>query len=65
MEQELITLGILFVFALIGGVLAARFKQPMLMGLLLVGALIGPHAFGLLENKHLLESMIEFGKKPS
>jgi len=61
MEQELITLGILFVFALIGGVLAARFKQPMLMGLLLVGALIGPHAFGLLENKHLLESMIEFG----
>jgi len=61
MEQELITLGILFVFALIGGVLAARFKQPMLMGLLLVGALIGPHAFGLLKNADLLESMIEFG----
>jgi CPA2 family monovalent cation:H+ antiporter-2 len=61
MEQELITLGILFVFALIGGVLAARFKQPMLMGLLLVGALIGPHAFGLLKDVNLLDSMIEFG----
>ncbi len=61
MEQELITLGILFVFALIGGILAARFKQPMLMGLLLVGALIGPHAFGLIHEEHLMESMIEFG----
>src|SRR3989338_2732351 len=61
MEQELITLGILFGFALIGGVLAARFKQPMLMGLLLVGALIGPHAFGLMKNVSMLESMIEFG----
>lgn len=61
MEQELITLGILFVFALIGGILAARFKQPMLMGLLLVGALIGPHAFGLIKEEHLMETMIEFG----
>ncbi len=61
MEQELITLGILFAFALIGGVLAARFKQPMLMGLLLVGALIGPHAFGLIKDAHLMDSMIEFG----
>ncbi|MGV8150265.1 MAG: cation:proton antiporter [Candidatus Woesearchaeota archaeon] len=61
MEQELITLGILFGFALVGGVLAARFKQPMLMGLLLVGALIGPHAFGLMKDQHMLESMIEFG----
>lgn len=61
MEQELITLGILFVFALIGGILSARFKQPMLMGLLLVGALIGPHAFGLIHNEHLMEAMIEFG----
>ncbi|MGV8087173.1 MAG: cation:proton antiporter [Candidatus Woesearchaeota archaeon] len=61
MEQELITLGILFLFALIGGILAAKFKQPMLMGLLLVGALIGPHTFGLLQDVNMLESMIEFG----
>ena len=61
MEQELITLGILFVFALIGGILAARFKQPMLMGLLVVGALIGPHALGILKHESIMESMIEFG----
>ncbi|GIU69442.1 MAG: hypothetical protein KatS3mg002_0678 [Candidatus Woesearchaeota archaeon] len=61
MEQELITLGILFGFSLLGGILASRFKQPMLMGLLLVGAIIGPHATGLIKDEHLMESLIEFG----
>ncbi len=61
MEQELITLGILFFFALIGGILAARFKQPILMGLLIVGAAIGPHAFGIVHNENMMEIMIEFG----
>jgi len=61
MEQELITLGILFFFALIGGVLASKFKQPMLMGLLLVGAFIGPHMFGLVENVNMIDMMIDFG----
>ncbi|MGV8171361.1 MAG: cation:proton antiporter, partial [Candidatus Woesearchaeota archaeon] len=61
MEHELITLGILFFFALVGGVLASRFKQPMLMGLLLVGALIGPNAFGLITDTHVMDLLIEFG----
>jgi len=61
MEQELITLGILFFFALVGGVLATRFKQPMLMGLLLVGAFIGPHMFGLVTNVNMIGMMIDFG----
>jgi len=61
MEQELITLGILFFFALIGGVLASKFKQPMLVGLLLVGAFIGPHMFGLVTNVNMISMMIDFG----
>ena len=61
MEQELITLGILFLFALIGGILAARFKQPMLMGLLLVGAVIGPHMLGLVKDQDMIAMMIDFG----
>jgi len=61
MEQELITLGILFFFALIGGILATRFKQPMLMGLLLVGAFIGPNMFGLVTNVNMIGMMIDFG----
>jgi CPA2 family monovalent cation:H+ antiporter-2 len=61
MEQELITLGILFLFALIGGVLAARFKQPILLGLLLVGAVIGPHMLGLVKDTNMINLMIDFG----
>jgi len=61
MEQELITLGILFFFALIGGILATKFKQPMLMGLLLVGAFIGPNMLGLVTNVDTISMMIDFG----
>jgi CPA2 family monovalent cation:H+ antiporter-2 len=61
MEQELITLGILFGFALVGGFIAARFKQPTLLGLLIVGAIIGPNALGIIHDEHIMESMIEFG----
>ncbi len=55
------TLGILFFFALVGGVLASKFKQPMLMGLLLVGAFIGPHMLGLVEDTNMINMMIDFG----
>jgi monovalent cation:H+ antiporter-2, CPA2 family len=61
MEQELITLGILFFFALIGSILSTKFKQPVLMGLLVVGALIGPHMFGLINNADIMDMMISFG----
>jgi Kef-type K+ transport system membrane component KefB len=61
MEHELITLGILFFFALVGGIIASRFKQPMLMGLLLVGALIGPNMFGLITDTRVIDMLIEFG----
>ncbi len=61
MEQELITLGILFACALVGGIIAARFKQPALIGLLLAGAVIGPHALGWINNENIMSIMIEFG----
>jgi Kef-type K+ transport system membrane component KefB len=61
MEHELVTLGILFFFSLVGGILASKFKQPILLGLLIVGAIIGPKALGLIQNEHALEPMIEFG----
>jgi len=61
MQEELITLGILFFFALIGGILASRFKQPLIMGLLLVGAVIGPKALGIIHNESIMGTMIDFG----
>ena len=61
MESQLMTFGILFFFALVGGILASRFKQPILLGLLLVGALIGPFAFGLVNDAEMTSLMIDLG----
>ena len=43
MATELISLGILF-FCAIGGIIATKFKQPAVFGLLLVGAIIDIHS---------------------
>jgi Kef-type K+ transport system membrane component KefB len=61
MESELITLGVLFFFAILGGIIAKRVKQPTVLGLLLVGAVIGPNAFGIVDNQHWIELIIEIG----
>jgi Kef-type K+ transport system membrane component KefB len=61
LEQEMLGLGVLFFFVIIGGIIANRFKQPIGIGLLLVGALIGPHAFNLIKNETIIDWIVEFG----
>ncbi len=61
MESELLTLGILFFFAIVGGVIAKRFKQPAVLGLLLVGAIVGPNTLGIVSNQDWIDMIIEFG----
>src|SRR3989338_11027975 len=61
MAQELISIGILFFCALIGGLLASRFKQPAVFGLLLVGAVIGPNSLNLVQDASMINMMAEFG----
>ncbi len=61
MATELISLGILFLCAIIGGIIATRFKQPAVFGLLLVGAVIGPNSLGLVRDGNMIKIMAEFG----
>ena len=61
MATELISLGILFLCAIIGGVIAARFKQPAVFGLLLVGAIIGPSSLNLVQDTNMIKMMADFG----
>ncbi len=61
MATELISLGILFLCAIIGGIIATRFKQPAVFGLLLVGALIGPNSLNLVQDVNMIRMMAEFG----
>ena len=61
MTTELISLGILFFCAIIGGIIAARFKQPAVFGLLLVGAVIGPNLLNLVQDLSMIKIMADFG----
>lgn len=60
-ETQLITLGLLFLFSIIGGLLAGRFKQPVVLGLMLIGALIGPNLLNIVSDHETIDLMIEFG----
>ncbi len=61
MATELVSLGILFLCAIVGGIIATRFKQPAVFGLLLVGAIVGPHSLKLVENVDMITTMAEIG----
>ncbi|MBI2656128.1 cation:proton antiporter, partial [Candidatus Woesearchaeota archaeon] len=61
MATELISLGILFLCAIIGGIIATRFKQPAVFGLLLVGAVIGPNSLNLVKDANMIRMMADFG----
>ena len=61
METELLTIITLCVFAVIGGMIAKRFKQPTVLGLLVIGALIGPNTLNLVSNQQWIDMIIEFG----
>ena len=61
MATELISLGILFLCAIIGGIIATKFKQPAVFGLLLVGAVIGPNSLNLVQDINIIRMMADFG----
>ena len=61
MATELISLGILFLCAIIGGIIATKFKQPAVFGLLLVGAIIGPNFLNLVQDINIITMMADFG----
>src|SRR3989338_9063561 len=56
-----IELTVIALLSLLGGVLAARMKQPPVLGLLLAGAIAGPHALGLITNEDILHFSISTG----
>jgi monovalent cation:H+ antiporter-2, CPA2 family len=61
LEQALMSFGILFLFAIIGSFIASKAKQPAVIGLLLIGAIIGPNALNFVNNKEIIDMMAELG----
>ena len=54
-------LAIIMGAALVGGLIAYRFRVPVLLGYLVAGVLIGPFSFGLVKNVDLIETMASIG----
>ena len=61
MEFELLSIGILFFFAIVGGVIAKRFNQPAVLGLLLIGAVVGPNTLNIVSNEGMINTIIDLG----
>ncbi|MFC2035383.1 cation:proton antiporter [Chloroflexota bacterium] len=63
MEQsELVTnFAILLGAALVGGMVAHRLRQPVILGYILIGIAVGPHALGLVSDLVLIEGAATLG----
>lgn len=60
-EGVLVELALLFAAAKAAGALATRLRQPPVIGELLAGVAIGPHALGLIELSEPLHVFQELG----
>ncbi len=55
-------IAIIVVAALIGGLIAQQLKQPLLLGYILAGVLVGPHAGVMpVSEVHTVELLAEIG----
>ncbi|RLB70798.1 MAG: portal protein, partial [Deltaproteobacteria bacterium] len=52
---------IIIVAALLGGLIAQKMRQPLLLGYILVGIVIGPFSVGIVSDPHEVEKLAEIG----
>ena len=60
-SEPVIGLAILLAAALVGGMIAHRLRQPVILGYLAIGVVVGPHALGLVEDLALIEATATIG----
>lgn len=60
-SQLLISLGLILLGSRVAGQISARFGLPSVLGMLVVGILLGPTAFGLVEMSPILDGMSHVG----
>lgn len=59
--EPVVSIVILLGAALVGGMIAHRLRQPVILGYLLVGVAVGPHAFGLVSDLAMVEAAATIG----
>jgi monovalent cation:H+ antiporter-2, CPA2 family len=60
-QSPFVVIAILLVAAVVGGMLAHRFRQPLILGYLLIGVAVGPHALGLVSDTATVETLATMG----
>lgn len=61
LTQFFSSFALLSLFAMLGGFLSARWRQPTVVGLLVVGAIIGPNILGIVKDTSIIEVFAEMG----
>jgi CPA2 family monovalent cation:H+ antiporter-2 len=59
--DPVVGIAILLAAALVGGMIAHRLRQPVVLGYLVVGMAVGPHAFGLVTDLAMVEAAATIG----
>ena len=60
-DSFIIDLTVVLGASVVGGFITNRLKQPLLIGYLLSGFIIGPFGFGLISNVEDIKSLAEIG----
>ncbi len=59
--DPVVTIAILLAAALVGGMIAHRLRQPIILGYLIIGVGVGPHGLGLVGDLELIEAAATIG----
>jgi CPA2 family monovalent cation:H+ antiporter-2 len=59
--DPIVNIAIVLATALVGGMIAHRLKQPVILGYLLVGVAIGPYGFGVVGDLELIKTLATIG----
>ena len=59
--DPIVTIAILLAAALVGGMIAHRLRQPVILGYLVIGIAVGPHSLGLVSDLELIETVAAIG----
>ena len=59
--DPVISIAILLAAALVGGMIAHRLRQPVILGYLAIGVAVGPHALGVVGDVALIEATATIG----
>ena len=59
--DPIVNVAIVLAAALVGGMVAHRLRQPVILGYLLVGVAVGPYGFGLVGDVQLIETLATIG----